>query len=109
MRMKREWRSGDPTHLRRSGYGIKMNFVEWLLNYIIVPTTIFLLVILFIGVPVAFYFGIQDSRKPTFSLKKDEWSCTKVHEYTTQNMIMVGKVMVPQRVTHNDCIQWSKK
>jgi hypothetical protein len=54
------------------------------------------------------YFFLRDDR-PTFELKKDDWSCTRVKEWESQHMVMVGKVAVPQVVTHNDCIQWSHK
>lgn len=56
--------------------------------------------------------GIESYRyykSPEFSLKKNEWNCTKKRTYYTTNMIIAGKVTVPQRVAHTQCEQWNKK
>lgn len=81
--------------------------IYFLLEKILLPFTVICLFgTIFIFLP--YYFFIE-CRKPTFSLKKNEWSCSKEYEYTTSNMILVGKVIVPQVITHHDCIQWNKK
>lgn len=67
---------------------------------------VIILTISIIALPFVFYY---DSKSPTFSLKKDEWGCTKDQTYTTTTMIMIGKVMVPQVNTNTECVQWSRK
>lgn len=49
-------------------------------------------------------FGVKefnDWRRPTFELKKDDWTCTKEYEWYSS----VRGVLV----THHDCIVWEKK
>lgn len=42
----------------------------------------------------------RDLHAETFSLKKDEWVCSKEYEYTTRAKVIV---------THHECINWVKK
>ena len=55
-----------------------------------------------IAIPILWYL---DSKEPNFSLKKADWACTSAHQET--NMVMVGKVMVPQ--TDTICDQWTRR
>lgn len=55
------------------------------------------------------YCIITDSKRTTFSLKKDDWSCSLYHEYQTTTTIIVGEVVIPENVTNKECIQWSRK
>lgn len=53
-------------------------------------------------IPILWY---MESQEPNFSLKKADWACTSAHRET--NMVMVGKVMVPQ--TQTICDQWTRR
>ncbi len=87
-----------------------MEFVDWFLELVFLKVFPVLLTAgIIFGVPIGAYAIYTYSGKPTFELKKDEWSCTKVHERTTSHMVMVGKVMVPQSTTSNVCVEWSRQ
>lgn len=45
----------------------------------------------------------------TFSLRKDEWTCTASHEETVTTWIVVGNVQVPQITTTTVCDQWTRR
>lgn len=85
------------------------NILMFIIEKVVLPLFVIFVVVLLLSVPFLIYSWHQDSKRPEFSLKKDDWSCSKIYEYTTQSMIMVGKIMVPQTTTHKDCIQWSHK
>lgn len=82
------------------------NALLFVFEKIVIPLSLLFMVGLLIYLPVTLY---QEYIKDTFSLAKADWSCSRVYEYTTTSMIMVGKVMVPQILTHKDCIEWSHK
>lgn len=51
----------------------------------------------------------QDSKRPTFELKKGDWICSAQRtEYHTV-MIPSGKVLVPIVQTTEVCDQWSRR
>lgn len=81
----------------------------WICEKIILPFIVVGMALFIISVPFLIYACHQEQKRPTFELKKDDWSCSREHEYVTTTMVMVGKVMVPQTITHHDCIQWSHK
>lgn len=83
--------------------------IDWLMTSVFLPFVVILMLGLVVALPVVLFQSYQDSQRPTFSLTKDDWSCTLISTYTTNQMVLVGKVMIPQLHTHNDCIQWSHK
>lgn len=59
-------------------------------------------------------FGIyQDSQRPTFALKKDDWSCTKSHEESTTTYINQGDgktiILIPITTYSTVCDNWSRR
>lgn len=84
-------------------------FFDWFMEKIFLRFFMTLMVLTFLMVPIGLFIWFLDSQSPTFSLRKDEWSCTLEHEYTTSTMVMVGKVIVPQMMTHHDCIRWEHR
>ena len=50
---------------------------------------------LFIILPFLFYGLYLESKSPTFTLKKDEWTITHSHTEPVTTYIMSGKVMIP--------------
>lgn len=85
------------------------NIIFFFFEKIFIPGFALGLIVIVVAAPFGIYACIQQAHSPEFSLKKDEWSCSKTYEYTTTTMVMVGHVMVPQTITHNDCIEWSRK
>lgn len=55
--------------------------------------------------PVACY---NESKKETFSLKKDEWSCSKEETKSSVTYLWVNNIAIPQTYTTTSCIQWNK-
>jgi hypothetical protein len=52
---------------------------------------------------VAGVAAYQELGRPTFDLKKDDWSCSENHVESYTTLIMVGKVMVPQTHVSTVC------
>lgn len=81
--------------------------------HFIATKIIFPLLVLFIlFVLVGFAYGLYDAvfnDHPSFSLQKKDWICYEYKSYTTTMLVPVGKVMVPQTTTHNDCVLWRHK
>lgn len=90
-----------------------MDFMDWLMDNIVMPCMILLMALFVVGllflIPAFVYWAIQDSKRPTFELKKDDWECTNTYEYTTTAYVMVGKILLPSISHNSECIQWSKK
>lgn len=77
---------------------------DWLMD-------IFLKFIIIFSIGFLFLFGwcvFQDSKKPTFSLKKEDWTCTEYHYETQTTYIYVNKVMIPQITTHSVCDNYKR-
>ena len=55
------------------------------------------------------YVTYKQCTAETFSLKKDQWTCTKEHTETHTSSMLVGKVMVPQTRTETVCDRWERK
>lgn len=50
-----------------------------------------------------------DSQRPTFELKRDDWTCTK-NETRSQSLVMlVGKVPMPFLVNSTACVEYRRK
>jgi hypothetical protein len=86
------------------------DFLDFLVMKLMLPVIVILLVLLlYVGLPYAFYSCYQKSKEITFSLGKDDWDCTKHNVFTTTTSVMSGKIMVPIVQLHDECIQWSHK
>lgn len=83
--------------------------LRMIIEKVFLPFVVVALIAMIIAFPFVVFRAFKRSRSPTFDLKKDEWSCTQVYEYTTTQTILVGKVMIPQTITRHDCVQWSHK
>ena len=77
---------------------------EWLLDNIVPWIVLGTLGATLALACVALYIFAADYNKPTFSLRKDEWTCTSSEKRTT--MVMSGKILIP--VTNTVCLQWTK-
>jgi hypothetical protein len=69
----------------------------------------FLCLCIFVGIPLLLYGFYLDSKRPGFSLKKDDWVCLGHKQVKSTQYVLVGKVMVPQTFTSDECINWVKK
>lgn len=98
-------------HLVQTDGNISMdNFIDFCFEKIIFRLLMLSVIgLVFVGIPALIYSCYQDSKSPTFELKKAEWDCSNYHDYTTTIYVMAGKVMVPSTTAHHDCIQWSHK
>lgn len=76
------------------------DILEWIFEHILPWILIVMILFLFIGLPIMFY---KSSHEEKFTLTKSEWSCVHTYTKTWTNMIMVGKVMVPQIHTEQVC------
>ena len=86
-----------------------MDILEWIFENVM-PWALLavILFLFFLGIAgiISFY---QYCRSPDFTLKKEEWECTKKVDVESTYYIMVGKVMVPQTSTTEECVQWTRK
>lgn len=76
-------------------------FLDWMMDRMAVAIAFIMLVLVIGGVFVA-YYSYKDVNSPTFTLKKDDWSCTEsIHEivHPAPMMVMVGKIAVPMPQT----------
>lgn len=83
--------------------------MDFIFEKIFFPIMFIFIILIFLAIPFAIYDWYKEAKRETFHLKKDDWSCSKEYKYTTSTMILVGKVIIPQTITHQDCIQWSHK
>lgn len=87
--------------------------IDWLMDFFmdkVMPIFILgIMVFIILGVPVVGYGLYRSSQSPTFSLRKDEWACTRSEPRTTTTYVMSGKVMVPITTTTRHCTQWSEQ
>ena len=83
------------------------NFTDFLMEKIVMPGFALLLALFVLALPVAIYALYKADQSPTFSLRKDRWTCTAAHNETSTTYIIVGKVAVPSTSTHSVCDQWS--
>lgn len=75
---------------------------------------IFWLLVSIIGLVIAALgFGVYaiwyQSKQPTFTLYKNQWSCAETRVYYTQTIMFVGKVTVPQTTRNVECINYVRK
>lgn len=84
------------------------DFMDFFFMKLVMPIMLILAVLLVCSIPFLIYEHYQDSKKPTFELKKSEWSCSKDHKEVRVHHILVGKIMVPQYHTQTICDQWSR-
>ncbi len=75
---------------------IKLEWDEW--------AGLAILAILFVFFIWLCIMVVIDLREPTFSLKKDEWSCSISHEET--HLRPRGKLLMP--VIETVCTRWDK-
>lgn len=60
-----------------------------------------------LGLGMLVYLDLQ---RPTFELKKDEWTCTKSRVETVYSYSMkAGDVWIPQYRQEVVCLQWTRK
>jgi hypothetical protein len=80
-------------------------FLETLVSWVLGILGVFSVALL-ISLPFLWW---ADYKRPTFTLKKDDWVCTQMKTVHYTQMIMAGKVMVPMVQTREECIQWTAK
>ncbi len=57
---------------------------------------------------IGVYYSIQASKSPTFTLYKNQWTCTETTSYYTTTNVVVGKVIVPQTSRVTECINYQR-
>lgn len=77
------------------------NIFPWLVIFFVAGIIAF--------IPACAYFVYQDSKKPTFTLKKDDWLCAGFREYNSTTYVKSGNVIVPITNHHKYCVQWNHK
>ena len=77
-----------------------MDFVELVLAGLVV-----LVVLAVAAVGVGAW---QESKRPTFELKKDDWECVKDERRTHLQPMLVGKVTIMQPVTTTVCLEYRR-
>lgn len=82
---------------------------EWLFGNVVMPLCLLLVTLFILAIPFLIYGCIQESKRPTFELKKGDWECTDTRTVTSTYYINVNNVMVPQTSSHEECIQWSRR
>lgn len=65
------------------------------------------ILIMALAVGALLFFIYLEEQKPTITLKKQEWSCTKSEPRTRTQTVLVGKVPVSQRTTRDVCTQYN--
>lgn len=53
--------------------------------------------------------SMATSTSPHIALPKDEWQCTETRTRTYTQMMLVGKVMVPQTMTETICVNYARR
>lgn len=84
------------------------NFTKGVCNFIDRYFLIVLMTILgvcFVASGVMFYTRLTATH---FSLNVNEWKCTATKPVTTTFYIQVGKVLMPQQVTTDECIEYKR-
>ena len=77
-----------------------LDVIDWVIAGVVV-----LLVLLLIGAGVE---GWQESRRPTFDLKKDDWECVKHESRTHLQPMIVGKSTILMPMTTAVCIEYRR-
>jgi hypothetical protein len=67
-----------------------------------------MLLAMFVVVGGVLFLAYMDSQKPTINLRKEDWSCTRSEPRTRTQMVLVGKVLIPQRTTSDVCAQYNR-
>ena len=62
-----------------------------------------------IGLPVWIFSTYKQSKSPTFTLYKNEWSCTNTQRVPVTTYIKTGDVLLPITTYKNVCHQWSRQ
>lgn len=84
-------------------------FTEFVVVKILLPILVLFALILIVSLPFAMYGMCKKASSPTLELTKNEWVCAHERTYTTTNMVMVGKVVVPQVMNHTECTTYVRK
>lgn len=50
----------------------------------------------------------QESKRPTFELKRDDWTCTRSETRTRLQPIIAGKVTTTMPVTSSVCMEYRR-
>jgi uncharacterized membrane protein len=81
---------------------IDSKFVENFFGFLLTLMVIVLIVSLVLF-PVACYY---DAKKPTFTLKKEEWKCERSHQEVAHSGFMSGNVLIPITISTTVCDEY---
>ncbi len=85
-----------------------MVLFEWLMDHVM-PWFISVAIIALIGFCIIAPFAIwKDSQRPTFELKKDDWTCARAHQEQTTTYVKSGSVMIPVTSTYDVCDMYKR-
>lgn len=62
-----------------------------------------IVIVIFVLFSIPFTLLYQQSKSPTFSLYKHEWTCAETSTYWTNQTMLVGKVIVNQPTRQVQC------
>lgn len=71
----------------------------------------FLLIIVFVAVGLTCLLGLvawNNSKSPTFELRKDEWRCASDRLVSYPQALPVGKTVVVVPRTKAECVRWDR-
>jgi hypothetical protein len=87
-------------------------FMEWSFRLVFMPLVVIFVVATGLGLitsPLWIYALVTSPPPTTIALPIDSWRCSKLETHTYTQMMMVGKVMVPQVMTEEVCVQYEMK
>ena len=88
---------------------IAERFLDWLVMDMGAWIMLAMIGVVVLGIAAIIYAAVQDSNSPHIGLLKSEWSCTKTEPRTYTQMMLVGKVMVPQIITDTVCVEYTRR
>lgn len=75
-------------------------------GFTLVELLIFLAIM---GILIALGWGIYaEADKPTFTLKKNEWTCVETEKYTRYQPIVIGKMTTMTPITSEQCVVYTR-
>jgi len=85
---------------------------DWMLEWAmaLIGPAIAVLFIATVGIGILIVYQISTSAASEMMfLKKAEWECRATKTETRTYYVYVGKVMIPQTVTSDVCVEWRRR
>ena len=88
---------------------MRERIIDFFCDIVVVPLLVIMMAFSLIVFLILTVGGIQEYLRPTFVLKKGDWTCTLLNSYQTEEPLLVGKMIIVQKIEHHDCIRWEHK